>query len=105
MYNAHAASTTTGGGLNDDRIADLLSQFQGAFVVIVERAIRARHGGYAGLNHDLDCGYLVAHQPDRLRRRADKDEAAVFDLFGEVGILGKKAIAWMYRVGISHFHG
>src|SRR5206468_13019085 len=47
-------------------------------------------------------GDLVAHGADRLRARADEDEAGVLDPFGEIRVLREEAVAGMDRLGVGH---
>ena len=47
---------------------------------------------------DVPGRYLVAEVADGLRGRADPDQPGVEDRLGEPGVLGQKAIAWVYRV-------
>ena len=61
-----------------------------------ENARSHRHAVFRG---KLACADLVAHEPDGLCVRSDKDEARVGDALGERGVLGQKPVARMNRVG------
>ena len=73
--------------------------------VVGERPVGSRHARYAGRAHRLDRGHLVAHEPDRLRLRADEDEAAFLDALREVRVLGQKSVAWVNRDGVRDLRG
>ena len=45
------------------------------------------------------CGRLVAHRPDRRRRRPDPADPGRLDRLGEVRVLGEEPEAGMERVG------
>ena len=51
MHHLHAAATTARGGFDNDRIANSTGNFQGAIVVVRQRAIGAGHGRDARCNH------------------------------------------------------
>ncbi len=102
MHDAHAAPAAAAGCLDDDRIADLARHLHGAFLVVVDRAVRARHAGHAGLLHGGDGGDLVAHQADGLGARADEDEARALDPLGEIGVLGQETVAGMDGDRVGH---
>ncbi len=105
VHHAHAATTTTGGSLDDDRVADLPRQFQGAVGVIIQWAIGTRYGRHTGFPHDFDSGDLVAHLANGLGAGTNKYKAAVLHLFGKIRIFRQEAIAGMHSIGIGHFHG
>ena len=58
--DSHAASAAARGGLDHERIADIIR-------------LPVRHDGDAGLSGDVLRGELVAALPQRLRRRPDED--------------------------------
>ncbi len=60
---------------------------------------RAGHDRHPGLGHDLACPRLRAHRFDRLRRRADEDDAGLGAGLGEVGVLGEESVAGVNRLG------
>ena len=51
------------------------------------------------LGRELAGRGLVAHRPDRLRRRADPADAGIDDALREVGVLGEEPEARVERVG------
>ena len=94
----HATTTTAVGGLDGDRITELLTE-GGDVVGALDQLGGAGHalhvhplGGVAG-------GDLVAHHLDRLGRRADEGHPGLGDASGEVGVLGEKAVAGVHRLG------
>ena len=91
-HHAHTATTTATGGLDDHRIADALGNGGVVLGVVVDGAVRARYTRYARFLHRFDGRDLVTHQANGLGARADEDEAGFFDHFGEIGVLGEKAV-------------
>ena len=86
-YDAHAAPTSAGGGLHQQR------------QVGVGRLVGHLEHGDAGRAHQplgLDLG---AHRLDGGGVRPDPGEPGVDDRAGEVGVLGEEAVAGMDRVG------
>src|SRR3546814_32791 len=59
VHNAHAATTTATGGLDDHWIAYLAGDPQRFLLVFRQWAVRARNGRYAGLLHRVLGGHLV----------------------------------------------
>ena len=72
----HAASAATAGGFNNDRVADLTSDFDNFGRIVRERAAGAGDAGHARFDHRFLRGDFISHQTDGFRSRADKDEAA-----------------------------
>src|SRR5882672_5177572 len=105
MHHAHAAAAAAAGGLDDDRIADVLGDAEIFVDIIAERPIRAGHAGDARGLHDLDGGHLVAHQANGFGAGTHEDEAALLDAFGEVRVLRQKAVARMNRHRIGDLGG
>ncbi len=93
MHDAHAATATATGGLDDHRVADALGNLQALGFVFRQWAIGAGHGWYAGFLHGGNRGDLVAHQADHAGARADEGESGVFHLLGKVCTLGEEAVA------------
>jgi hypothetical protein len=93
MDDAHAAPAAAARGLDDDRVADLPGQLDGAFLVVVQRSVGPGDTGYPSLLHGLDGGDLVAHQADGLRAGADEDETAALHPLGKIRIFREEAIA------------
>ena len=54
VHHAHPATTAAGSGLDDDRVADATGNSHGAFVIVIQRAVRARYGGHPGFFHGVD---------------------------------------------------
>ncbi|MEY9646034.1 hypothetical protein ABIF07_002312 [Bradyrhizobium elkanii] len=98
--DADAASATSGGGLDHHGEAGFLDQREGRFRRL-QPPLAAGDGRHAGRGGGLACRNLVAHQPDRSRGRADKDQSRRFDSGGELGVLGQEAVAGMDGVGAS----
>src|SRR5471030_113259 len=105
IHHAHAAATAAASRLDDDRVADLARNLHDRLWIIRQRAVRTWHARYAGLDHGLLGGDLVAHQADRFRAGADEDEAGFFHAFGEVGVFRQEAIPRVDCFGFRHFGG
>ncbi len=105
VHHAHAATTTATGGLDDHRVADVTGDCQGDFFVFRQRAIRARYGRYARLDHRVLGRNLVAHQANGVGFRADEGETGFFHLLGEIGVFRQEAVTRVNRGGASHFGG
>src|SRR5690554_5420763 len=101
INHLHATTTATSGSLDDDRIADLLSNTQGFLRVLTDRPVGTGYGGHTSLTHGLEGGHFVTHQPDHVRGWADEGKTTLFHLLGKVGIFCQEAIAGMdgHRVG------
>ena len=84
--------------LAGDRVAGFLGLLAGGLDVVGGLG-RAGHDRHAGLGHDLACPRLRAHRFDRLRRRADEDDAGLGAGLGEVGVLGEESVAGVNRLG------
>ena len=80
--DSHSATPAARGGLDDQRVADLLG-------------LSVWHDGHAGLSGDLLCGELVAAAAQRLGRRPHKGDPGGLDRLGELGALGEEAVAGM----------
>ena len=84
--------------LDEHRIADLIGllaqEFRGLVVAVI-----AGHDRHAGPLHQRLGRAFQAHRPHRLGRRADEDDPALRAGFGEVGVLGQKAVARMQAFG------
>jgi hypothetical protein len=94
----HAAPTAASGGLDDDRVADLVGD--------ADRIALFRHRAFR-TGHDRDaqplCSALgldlVAHDADVVARRSDEGDVVGGQDVGELGVLGQEAIARVDRVG------
>ena len=105
VHHAHAAPAAAAGGLDDHRVADLARDPDDLLGLFRQRAVDAGHHRHAGLLHRVLGTHLVAHQADGFGPGADEHEAALLDAFGEIGVLGEKAVAGMDRFGVGHFGG
>ncbi|MCY1174387.1 hypothetical protein D9M73_145880 [compost metagenome] len=103
MHNAHAATTAAASGLDDHRVTHFATNAQSGFFVFRQRAVRTRNGRYASCDHGVLGRYLVAHQANGFGFRANEREAGFLDLFGEVGVFRKEAVARVNGGGASHF--
>ena len=63
------------------------------------RAVIAGHHRHARRLHQRLGRGLRAHQPDRVGRRTDEDDAGRRAGRGEIGVLRQKAVAGMDRLG------
>ena len=84
--DAHSASAASGGGLDEQREADLLGR-------------PVREHGNAGFARDPLRLELVAAETQRFRRRADPGQPGGFDGLREVTVLREEAVSGMDRVG------
>ena len=93
----HPLAAAAGDGLDQHRIADLISLLleEGRLLAI---AVIARHHRHPGLLHQRLGAAFQSHGADRLRRRADEDEAGLCARLGELGILRKKSVARMHTL-------
>ncbi len=105
MHDAHAATAAATCGLDDHRVANALGNLQAFGFIFGQRAVGAGHCGHAGFLHGGNSRHLVTHQADHGGAGADKGEAGVLDLLGEIGVLGQEAVARMNAVGAGHFGG
>ena len=101
---AHAAAAAAGRRLDQHRIADLVGLLLEEFRVL-PFAVIAGHDRHAGLLHQRLGAVLKPHGADGGGRRPDKDHTGSRAGFGEVGILGQKAVAGMDAFGAGLFRG
>ena len=87
VHDTHTAATTARCGLDHDRIANLFCRGEGLSAVFGHRAVGAGHSGHARGTHYRNGGHLVTHGANRVGARADEDEAAALNLFGEIRVL------------------
>ena len=97
MHHAHAAAAAAARGLDDHRIADVLGDAEVLVGVLAQGPVRAGNAGNARGLHVLDGGYLVSHHADGFRPGTDKNEAALLDPLGEIGILRQEAVSRVNR--------
>src|SRR5579883_115673 len=100
----HPFSAAPGGGLDQNRVANLPRGLEGV-VGAGDRAVRAADHRKAQALHGLLGGHLVAHDPHMLGRRADEGYAMLLHHLGEAGILRQESDAWMDGVGAGDRRG
>ncbi len=105
MHHTHAATAATSSRLDNDRIANLPCELQGAVGIVVEGSVGTGHCRHAGFAHDLDGRHLVSHESYGFRAGPDESEAAFLDLFGEIRVLCQEAITGMHCNCVCHLHG
>src|SRR6476659_1550496 len=103
MHDAHAASTTAAGRLDDDRIADCTRHLNDFFGHVRERPLTTGHTRNTRFFHGRLGAYLVAHEHNSLGAWADKHESALLDTLGKIGVLRQEPVAGMYRLGVRNF--
>ena len=101
--HAHPAAAAAAGRLDDHRVFDLARELDHFLRVVRQRANGPGHARHAGFGHRNFRAHLVAHEPNRVRTRADEDKAAFLDFFGEVGVFREEAVARMDRLRVGHF--
>ena len=97
-YDPHALPATARGGLEHQREADITRSHRR--ILATGYGVRSRDDGHAGIPHELAGAGLVAHRLDRLRRRADEDDARFADGTGEIRVLGQKAVSRVNRLRV-----
>ncbi len=94
LHQSHALAPAAGRGLDQHRVADLVSLGQqmlwGLFIAVVTR--RERH---TGRFHELFRLGLRAHRADRRHRWADEDDAGLFAGLAERLVFRQEAVARM----------
>ena len=96
VHDANALTTTTTGGLEHDRVAELLGTGNEALLVNV--FLQPGHQRHACLQCDVAGSNLVAHCTDRRRPRAEERDASRLTRLGELGVLTEEAVAGMQRI-------
>ena len=104
LRDPHALPAPAGGGLDDDREADLLRERQ-RLVGVLDRARRAGNGRHPGLLRQAPGGRLVAHLADLVAGGADEGDVAGPAGLGELGVLRQEAVARVDRVGAGDLRG
>ena len=98
LDQAHAAPAAAGHRLDHHGVADALG-LAGERLGVLAVAVVARHHRHAGCGGDrLGLG-LAAHAAHGVGRGADELDAGLADGLGEIGVLGKEAVARMDAVG------
>lgn len=100
MATRSAVPAAAGRCLDQHRVAKFLRQLQG-LAFAFDQPFAARHGGHIGLAGHGAGRILVAQLGHGLRRGADKGDVAIAADLGEMGVLGQKAVARMYRFRIA----
>ncbi len=88
MDYPHATTTATAGGFYDDRIANVPGEPQVFLRIVTQGSVGAGYRWNAGRFHGADSRDFVTHQTNGFGCWANKNETALFDPFGKVGILG-----------------
>jgi hypothetical protein len=101
MDDAQSPTTTTTGRLDDHGVADVAPEAQILVGVVTQRTVGARYTRHIGCAHGFLGHDLVAHHPDVVGGRADKDEAGLLDALGEIGIFREETVAGMNGHGIG----
>ena len=96
--HAHALAAPARGRLDHHRVADLGRDAGGELEVADRLPVPGDHVD-AGFRREALGRELVAHHPDRVRRRTDEGDPCRLERLGERGVLGQKAIARMDRLG------
>jgi hypothetical protein len=104
VHQAHAATATTGAGLDHQWIADALGLAQQGRVVLLG-ALIASDARDAGVEHGDFRAAFAAHQFDGCDARADERQASLFAGAGELGVFREEAIARMDGVGTAAARG
>ena len=93
----HALPAPARGGFEQHGVADVLRVAGGGFGVGDDPDM-AGHGGDAGGAGELLGADLVAHRRHGGRRRADEDDAGLFERGGKARILREEPVARMHRL-------
>ena len=96
--DAEALAAAAAGGLDGDRVADVLGDLAASSTVSTGLG-RARHDRHAGALHQLARPRLGAHRLDRRRGRADERDAGLLEPLGERRVLGQEAVAGVDGLG------
>ena len=87
MNYPHSTSASPGCGFDNYWVTDPPSEVQSPVLVIVQRAIGARHGGYTCFPHYFDGGNLISHLPNSFSLRTYECKPTVFYLLCKICIL------------------
>lgn len=101
-HDAHAASAAAVGSFDDEREADFFGDIDGLFAVGYG-VICAFEDGHVEFASDVAGGGFVAHHVEDGSVWADESDAVVGAGFGEVGIFGEEAVAWVDGVDAFFF--
>ena len=95
LHHPHAAPAAAPSRLDDNGKADRFGDLKDRCGIIGQAAVRPRNAWHACCAHGAFGRHLVAHRPDGARFRADETQPCRFDLFGELGVFRKEAVAGM----------
>ena len=101
LGHPHALSAPAGRRLDQHGIAKRLGRRSEFGVGRAGRGLIPGHHRHARGPHEIPGGGLAAHGADRVRARADEDEAGPCHRFGENGVLGQKAVARVDRLDVG----
>ena len=104
MDELHPLAAPARDGLDDERIAELGAEPDDV-LDRGHRIGRARDDRHPGRPHRLARDRLRPHQLDRLRRRADPDEARLLARAREACVLGEEAVTRVHRLGSGAARG
>ena len=93
----HATAATTGGGLDDDRIAALLGENQRVFFT-GDGLGGSRHNRNPGLQRHGAGRDLVTQTPLDISGGSNESDAGPFAGIGEIGVFGEKAVTRVNRI-------
>ncbi len=99
---AHALAAATGGRLDQQWVADFLSDADQLLVGKVAFSLRARDDRDAGRRNSRTGDRLVAHRGDRRGAGANEDQPGVLDRLGKIPALGEEAVAGMNGASAAH---
>ena len=91
---ANAPATTTGGGFQHHRVADLVGQLQ-RVIQVCQVALGTRGDGHTGRPHTVPGLGFVAHLVDNIGFGANKGNPVLLAQLGKAGILRQKTVAGM----------
>ena len=104
LDEAHPLAAAARAGLDHDREAGVARERRD-LVERLHRLGQTGHDRHAGRLHPLPALGLRSHRVDRLRRRADEDDAGVAAGAREPGVLGEEAVAGMDGLGAGLLRG
>ena len=97
LHHARAAPAAAPAGLEHHRVADLRHRARALECIVRQRPGR-RHHRHTGRHGERARGHLVAQQAHGLGGGSDEHDAGRGAGFGELGVLGEKAVARMDRI-------
>ena len=97
--DAEPLAAAPAGGLDGDRVADLVGGDLARGLEVGDGLGRAGDDRHARLLHQLAGARLGAHRLDRARRRPDEHDPRVLERLGERRVLGQEPVAGVDRLG------